>query len=126
ESDEQRRQERGPRHLRDDEHHIAHELDGAVGGHRKLRSSDPTTRFHPSAKTKRSSLMGKLSVIGDTNTMPIDMSREATARSTTRNGSSTMTPIWNDVVSSERTKAGIAIVMGTSSGVFGRAAWVTP
>jgi hypothetical protein len=51
-------------------------------------------------------------VVGDTKTIPMAMRIDATARSMTRNGSSSTTPIWNAVVSSDTTNAGIAMRIG--------------
>src|SRR5262249_49436937 len=90
---EERHQDDGTGNRGGHDHRIAQELERAVDRHRKLCKSDPRTRFQPSASTKRSSLMGKASVVGGTIIMPIDMSSEETARSTTRNGKSTITPI---------------------------------
>jgi ribosomal protein L18E len=55
--------------------------------------------------------------------MPRDIRMEEIARSMTRKGRSTSTPIWKAVVSSLRMNAGAQIRRGTSSSVFGSGTW---
>ena len=52
----------------------------------KLFTIDPTTRYHPSAKTNRISLNGREITTGGSNIMPIDIRTLATTMSTIRNG----------------------------------------
>ena len=52
----------------------------------KLFTIDPTTRYHPSAKTNRISLNGSEMTIGGNSIMPIDIRTLATTISTIKNG----------------------------------------
>ncbi len=52
----------------------------------KLFTIDPTTKYHPSAKTKRINLNGSEITTGGNNIMPIDMRMLATTISTIKNG----------------------------------------
>src|SRR4051812_49509909 len=80
-------------------------------------------RAQPSTRTKRRSLNGIDTMVGDSIIMPSAIKVEATTRSMMRKGRKIRKPIWNAVLSSLVTKAGSRIEKGTSAGLANGCAW---
>ena len=72
-----------------------------LGLRRKLRTSEPTSRFQPSIITNSRTLNGSEIIAGGSCIMPIDSSVVDTTRSMSRNGTNRKKPIWKPVFSSE-------------------------
>ena len=69
-------------------------------GSKKLCTSEPMSRFQPSASTNSMILNGSEMTAGDTIIIPIDISTLATTMSMMRKGMNTTKPIWNAVFNS--------------------------
>src|SRR5581483_731784 len=76
---------------------------------------DCTTRYQPSTTTKSSSLKGSEMRTGGSMTMPIDISAVEARMSMTRKGMKITKPMRKAARSSPITKAGMSVVVGTSS-----------
>ena len=75
----------------------------------------PTSKFHPSIRTKNKTLNGSEITVGGNIIMPMDMVSIATIKSITRNGSTIRKPISKPRRSSEIMKAGIKIRISGSA-----------
>ena len=75
----------------------------------------PTSSDQPSTSTNSISLNGRDTSIGESITMPIDISTLATTRSMMTNGIKMTKPIWNAVLSSLIMNAGTIVVSGIAS-----------
>src|SRR3954447_14208277 len=121
EADQQSGQQHGSGHLGSDHHGLCRDLGDVCIRHQPLPPYEPTRAVvisaQPSTTTKSSSLKGSDTMVGGTIIMPIAMSEALTSMSSTRNGMKTTSPMMKALLSSERTNAGINVVMLTWVGV---------
>src|SRR3954454_11780617 len=119
EPDQQRRQQDRCGDLGGEQHRLQREVGDLGVSHRRYPApyewtSAVVISAHPSTTTNSSSLNGSDTIAGGTIIMPIAMSAALTSMSSTRNGMNTTSPMMNALFSSERTKAGMSVVMLTS------------
>src|SRR3954452_15739140 len=116
EAHDQAHEEHGERDLHGHAHHVHDQRDDLVLVHDmwKLWTSDEVTRFQPSTRMNSRILNGSEMKTGGSIIIPIDINVDETTRSMIRNGRKIRKPIWNAVLSSEMTKAGMRTVVGTS------------